>query len=38
MFIVFEGPDRSGKSTLLKDVAQMLELEGYNVKTTKEPN
>ncbi|MFM7087995.1 MAG: guanylate kinase [Candidatus Paceibacterota bacterium] len=37
LFVVFEGIDRSGKSTLLKKVAERLKSQGLPVKTTHEP-
>jgi len=37
MFIVFEGPDKSGKTTLLNDVVERLEFEGYDVIKSLEP-
>lgn len=36
-FIVFEGPDGSGKTTQLKLLAQKLVKFGYDVVTTREP-
>ena len=37
MFITFEGPDGSGKSTVSKIVKDRLEKEGYKVILTREP-
>lgn len=37
MFITFEGPDGSGKSTVSKIVKERLEKEGYKVILTREP-
>ena len=36
-FITFEGPDGSGKSTVIKAVQEFLISEGYNILTTREP-
>lgn len=36
-FIVFEGPDGSGKTTILKNIYDRLTLEGYHIKTFREP-
>jgi dTMP kinase len=36
-FIVFEGPDGSGKSTILKKVKEDLEKEGYVIYSFREP-
>jgi dTMP kinase len=36
-FITFEGPDGSGKSTVIKAVEEFLKSEGYNILTTREP-
>lgn len=36
-FIVFEGPDGSGKSTVSKEVFSRLERDGYPVILTREP-
>ena len=36
-FITFEGPDGSGKSTVIKAVEEFLQSEGYNILTTREP-
>ncbi|MBM0045854.1 dTMP kinase [Anaerococcus sp. mt242] len=35
--IVFEGPDGSGKSTILKNVNQKLTSEGYDIRIVREP-
>ena len=37
MFVTFEGPEGSGKSTVLKEIARRLEAEGIAVVTTREP-
>lgn len=37
MFITFEGPDGSGKSTQIELVAQFLKDSGFDVLTTREP-
>jgi dTMP kinase len=37
LFITFEGPDGSGKTTVSTAVAEKLEQEGYPVRYTREP-
>ena len=37
LFITFEGPDGGGKSTQLKNIAQILRAEGYEVVESREP-
>jgi dTMP kinase len=37
MFITFEGPDGSGKTTQLRDLAEFLCQQNYQVLTTREP-
>lgn len=37
LFITFEGPDGSGKTTVSKAVADQLLAEGYQVRYTREP-
>ncbi len=37
MFITFEGPDGSGKSTVIKEIYQRLVNEKYNILLTREP-
>ena len=37
LFITFEGPDGSGKTTVSKAVADQLRAEGYQVRYTREP-
>jgi dTMP kinase len=37
MFITFEGIDNSGKTTVLKGLADVLQNDGYDVVTTREP-
>lgn len=37
MFITFEGPDGSGKSTIIKKIYEKLVGEGYNIVLTREP-
>lgn len=37
LFITFEGPDGGGKSTQLKNIAQLLRKEGYDVVESREP-
>ena len=37
MFITFEGPDGSGKSTIIKELHKKLIDEGYNILLTREP-
>ena len=36
-FITFEGPEGSGKSTVIKAIKDFLENEGYNILVTREP-
>lgn len=36
-FITFEGPEGSGKSTVIKAVVEFLTNEGYNILSTREP-
>ncbi|GEK35417.1 dTMP kinase [Kurthia sibirica] len=36
-FITFEGPEGAGKTTILKIIAQKLQLEGIDLVTTREP-
>lgn len=36
-FITFEGPDGSGKSTVIKAVMEFLRSEGYDILLTREP-
>ncbi len=36
-FITFEGPDGSGKSTVINAVQEFLKTEGYDILTTREP-
>ena len=36
-FIVFEGPDGSGKTTILKNVNKILTKEGYQISLLREP-
>ena len=36
-FITFEGPEGSGKTSVIKAVKEYLEQEGYNIITTREP-
>lgn len=36
-FITFEGPEGSGKSTVIKAIKVFLENEGYNILITREP-
>ena len=36
-FITFEGPEGSGKSTVMKAVEAFLQNEGYEIVTTREP-
>ena len=36
-FITFEGPEGSGKSTVIKAVEEFLTKEGFNILTTREP-
>lgn len=37
MFITFEGPDGSGKSTIIKKVYEKLINDGFNIVLTREP-
>jgi dTMP kinase len=37
LFITFEGPDGSGKTTVSTSVVERLQKEGYQVKYTREP-
>ena len=37
MFITFEGPEGSGKTSVMKEVCNRLSLEGYNILATREP-
>ncbi|MCR5795368.1 MAG: dTMP kinase [Solobacterium sp.] len=37
LFITFEGPDGSGKTTVSKAVTERLQKEGYKVQYTREP-
>ncbi len=37
MFITFEGPDGSGKSTVIKKVYEKLSSDGYDIVLTREP-
>ncbi len=37
LFITLEGPDGAGKTSQLSGIAQILEEQGYNVRTTREP-
>ncbi len=37
MFITFEGPDGSGKTTQIKKISQYLKDQGYDVVSTREP-
>ena len=36
-FITFEGPDGSGKTSVIKAVKEFLLSEGYDILTTREP-
>ena len=37
MFITFEGPDGSGKSTIIKKVYEKLINDGFDIVLTREP-
>ena len=37
LFVTFEGPDGSGKTTVSTAVTKMLEADGYQVRYTREP-
>ena len=37
IFITIEGPEGAGKTTVMKDVAEKLQSEGYEIITTREP-
>lgn len=37
MFITFEGPEGAGKTTILKIIAEKMQLEGIDLVTTREP-
>ena len=37
MFITFEGPDGSGKTTQIKRIGRILQSEGYDIIYTREP-
>ncbi len=37
LFISFEGPEGSGKSTIIQEVAKELKTQGYDVLVTREP-
>ncbi len=37
MFITFEGPDGSGKSTVIKEIFTKLSNDGFNILLTREP-
>ncbi len=37
LFITVEGPDGSGKSTVVPKVAELLKADGYKIMTTREP-
>ncbi len=37
LFVVFDGPNGVGKTTLVNEVATQLRQQGYNVLATKEP-
>ena len=36
-FITFEGPEGSGKTTVMREITQRLESEGWEVVVTREP-
>lgn len=36
-FITFEGPEGSGKTSVIKAIESMLKEDGYNILTTREP-
>ena len=37
LFITFEGPEGSGKSSVIKEIASRLQNDGYQVVLTREP-